>query len=480
MRDTITGASVGEDTLPVGKVFASFADERTGYADLDDENSTAAHAAAKSAHTWKQILRKKKRVTRIADGKLLKLLFGESDGEVEKPATDQFDEKVQRIATVHREISRKNSISTVTTEALQEEHTSNVSHAMTNWLKKRGYKVPSELNKKQKAELLECFNLIDRDGSGHIDLKELKQAFSYLGVSDLSPKVVERMFNSVDSDNSGEIDFKEFVEVMTSTLEKRRSQATDGHYKRQPPQAKQKAKPLPFKMLAMAYRRRKLINSTFEGSVRERQKIIQDHLAKVDAARNDQLEEMRSEYMKLKTQQQAGSKCRIARMLEKMKATEQKREREILFNPQLAKSQEEDKQALRRRESARRYAKIHMSPSHRGGASMALDPAQVVTLPAVLPGTGLAAGPPAGSPERGLLSGKALRPHHPTAFSRKELAPLPPPPTRVPVAPRVPPLSSIPSPSSSRRSLVPLSDRPSMREKAMRPTLRRQSSLAAV
>eukprot|EP00959_Pyramimonas_sp_CCMP1952_P251161 5249331-Pyramimonas_sp.AAC.1 len=51
---------------------------------------------------------------------------------------------------------------------------------------------------------------------------------------------------------------------MTSSLEKHSLQIKDEED--DPEAGERKTKPLPFKMLAMAYRRRKLINSTFEGS----------------------------------------------------------------------------------------------------------------------------------------------------------------------------------------------------------------------
>lgn len=64
----------------------------------------------------------------------------------------------------------------------------------------------------RQAELRECFALIDEDGSGAIDVDEMRTAFSFLGVA-MSQKEVEEMFAEVDEDGSGEIEFDEFIEV---------------------------------------------------------------------------------------------------------------------------------------------------------------------------------------------------------------------------------------------------------------------------
>ena len=61
-------------------------------------------------------------------------------------------------------------------------------------------------------ELRECFALIDEDGSGAIDVDEMRTAFSFLGVA-MSQREVEDMFAQVDEDKSGEIEFNEFIEV---------------------------------------------------------------------------------------------------------------------------------------------------------------------------------------------------------------------------------------------------------------------------
>lgn len=49
--------------------------------------------------------------------------------------------------------------------------------AVSSWLRKRGKASRPELTRTQRAELAECFALIDEDGSGAIDHSELEEAF---------------------------------------------------------------------------------------------------------------------------------------------------------------------------------------------------------------------------------------------------------------------------------------------------------------
>ena len=72
-------------------------------------------------------------------------------------------------------------------------------------------------------------------------------------------KIVEKMFDEVDEDGSGEIDFHEFVEVMTHTMEQQTHEENEEASEKQ-------EKPLPFPMMAMAYRRRKLMEATTVGT----------------------------------------------------------------------------------------------------------------------------------------------------------------------------------------------------------------------
>ena len=64
---------------------------------------------------------------------------------------------------------------------------------------------------------------LDVDGSGSIDLKELREAVSYVAANDTSkdpifkdPQKLIEFFNSMDTDGNGAVDFNEFLTGMTA------------------------------------------------------------------------------------------------------------------------------------------------------------------------------------------------------------------------------------------------------------------------
>ncbi|KAG8592830.1 hypothetical protein GDO81_000640 [Engystomops pustulosus] len=81
--------------------------------------------------------------------------------------------------------------------------------------KKTGAK--PELTEEQKQEIREAFDLFDTDGSGTIDVKELKVAMRALG---FEPKKEEmkKMIADIDKDGSGTIDFEDFLSLMTQKM----------------------------------------------------------------------------------------------------------------------------------------------------------------------------------------------------------------------------------------------------------------------
>ena len=58
--------------------------------------------------------------------------------------------------------------------------------------------------------LKDMFRKYDVDSSGHIDLQELKAAYSDFGL-ELSEAELIILFKKIDADGSGEIDFEEFL-----------------------------------------------------------------------------------------------------------------------------------------------------------------------------------------------------------------------------------------------------------------------------
>lgn len=64
-----------------------------------------------------------------------------------------------------------------------------------------------ELNELQVAQLQECFQLMDTDGSGSIDEAELRESFKLLGLK-MSKAAIKDIFSEVDYDCSGSVCFQ--------------------------------------------------------------------------------------------------------------------------------------------------------------------------------------------------------------------------------------------------------------------------------
>ena len=74
--------------------------------------------------------------------------------------------------------------------------------SIADWLRRHGHPVRHSLTKQERAQLVECFTLMDRDGSGAIDFDELCCAFRFLGLH-FSKQAVADLLAQVDSDGSG-------------------------------------------------------------------------------------------------------------------------------------------------------------------------------------------------------------------------------------------------------------------------------------
>ncbi|KAK3279271.1 hypothetical protein CYMTET_12834 [Cymbomonas tetramitiformis] len=135
--------------------------------------------------------------------------------------------------------------------------------AVATWLRKHGKAVRPELTNQQRVELKECFNLIDSDGSGAIGAGELMDAFRFMGIKITRPEL-KSILDEVDRDGSGEVEYAEFVEIMTCSLERFSSRSNDDE---------EVAAPLPFPLLATAYRRRKLLEAMFSGDSEKRNRM---------------------------------------------------------------------------------------------------------------------------------------------------------------------------------------------------------------
>eukprot|EP01065_Artemidia_motanka_P027447 TRINITY_DN32650_c0_g1_i1.p1 TRINITY_DN32650_c0_g1~~TRINITY_DN32650_c0_g1_i1.p1 ORF type:complete len:282 (+),score=95.94 TRINITY_DN32650_c0_g1_i1:79-846(+) len=65
--------------------------------------------------------------------------------------------------------------------------------------------------------LRECFNHFDKDGSGSIDVSELREVFRAFG-QEMTEAELDNMMKDVDDDGSGEIEFEEFLMLMVNTF----------------------------------------------------------------------------------------------------------------------------------------------------------------------------------------------------------------------------------------------------------------------
>ncbi|XP_034738845.1 caltractin [Etheostoma cragini] len=86
--------------------------------------------------------------------------------------------------------------------------------------KKAGPK--TELTEEQKQEIKEAFDLFDTDGTGTIDVKELKVAMRALG---FEPKKedIKKMIADIDKEGSGTIEFSDFLSMMTLKMNEKDS-----------------------------------------------------------------------------------------------------------------------------------------------------------------------------------------------------------------------------------------------------------------
>ncbi|XP_005807851.1 caltractin [Xiphophorus maculatus] len=86
--------------------------------------------------------------------------------------------------------------------------------------KKPGSK--SDLTEEQKQEIKEAFDLFDTDGTGTIDIKELKVAMRALGFEPKKEEI-KKMVSDIVKDGSGTIDFDDFLCMMTQKMNEKDS-----------------------------------------------------------------------------------------------------------------------------------------------------------------------------------------------------------------------------------------------------------------
>jgi Ca2+-binding EF-hand superfamily protein len=77
--------------------------------------------------------------------------------------------------------------------------------------------VTALLPKEEVVEIRQAFEIFDSDGSGVLDPRELKQAFTDLGFQG-DNKFVYQILAELDEDQSGGIDFGEFLRLATAKI----------------------------------------------------------------------------------------------------------------------------------------------------------------------------------------------------------------------------------------------------------------------
>ncbi|NXH22249.1 CETN2 protein, partial [Bucco capensis] len=73
-----------------------------------------------------------------------------------------------------------------------------------------------ELTEEQKQEIREAFDLFDTDGTGNIDVKELKGRKA-LGFEPKKEEI-KKMISDIDKEGTGKISFSDFLVVMTQKM----------------------------------------------------------------------------------------------------------------------------------------------------------------------------------------------------------------------------------------------------------------------
>ncbi|KAH7488508.1 hypothetical protein PRIC1_007377 [Phytophthora ramorum] len=89
-------------------------------------------------------------------------------------------------------------------------------------LRRKPKPVKKVLDEEDLEEIKEAFHLFDTDGSGSIDVRELKAAMRALGFQ-VKKAEIRQMIADIDKDESGTINQDEFIEMMTGKMNSRDS-----------------------------------------------------------------------------------------------------------------------------------------------------------------------------------------------------------------------------------------------------------------
>mmetsp|Transcript_22536 Transcript_22536/g.28779 ORF Transcript_22536/g.28779 Transcript_22536/m.28779 type:complete len:178 (-) Transcript_22536:333-866(-) len=87
--------------------------------------------------------------------------------------------------------------------------------------RRRARKQKPTLDEEQMQELKEAFNLFDTDGSGTIDIRELKAAMRALGFTVKKAEIREMLSDLSKPEDCTSVDFSEFCELMLDKMNSR-------------------------------------------------------------------------------------------------------------------------------------------------------------------------------------------------------------------------------------------------------------------
>lgn len=79
-----------------------------------------------------------------------------------------------------------------------------------------------DLSDEQKADIKEAFDLFDTEGTGVIDIKELKVAIRALGFEPKKEEI-KKMIADIDKEGSGKISYADFLQLMTMKMSEKDS-----------------------------------------------------------------------------------------------------------------------------------------------------------------------------------------------------------------------------------------------------------------
>lgn len=87
-------------------------------------------------------------------------------------------------------------------------------------LRRKPKAVRKTMDEEDLEEVKEAFRLFDADGSGSIDVRELKAAMRALGFQ-VKKAEIRQMIAEIDKDESEPIDLNEFIDLMTGKMNSR-------------------------------------------------------------------------------------------------------------------------------------------------------------------------------------------------------------------------------------------------------------------